>query len=169
MNTYNVMINYEGDGSTNIFIPQVGDTVVTNGRQLYIKNAPFNVIEALRQYREMMISIQLNAKQKGAFRVIDFSEIQPIKRLINERPEVTHEVPDISSVLSSGQNGPIPTIEPIKEQDYGAYVLKSGSYEGKSLREVDELGKLKQVYNGFKSRNPEVKEAIEKYYQSQVE
>lgn len=171
MNLYNVMVYYEGEGSTNIFIPGVGDTSITNGRPLYLKNASFNVVEALRQFRMMMVTIKINAKQEGAFRIIDLLNTVN-NTIINSRPreeKITES--DISNVLSSGTSGPIPTIEPLKTEesiDYGKYVLPSGSYEGKTLEEVDKEGKLKAVYNGFKSRNPEVKEAIEKYYESQV-
>ena len=97
-------------------------------------------------------------------------------KMMKERKEqkqnnVTQE--DIASILSSASNGPI-VVEPKEpeqepEIDYASYVLPSGSYEGKTLAEVDKEGKLKSVYSGFKSRNPEVKEAIEKYYASQVD
>lgn len=171
MNLYNVMVHYEGEGSTNIFIPGLGDTTITYGRPLYLKNASFNVIEALRQFRMMMVTIQINAKQEGAYRIVDLANTVN-NTIIKTRPvEEKVSEGDISAVLSSGTQGPIPTLEPLKKEettDYGSYVLPSGSYEGKTLAEVDKEGKLKAVYNGFKSRNPEVKEAIEKYYESQV-
>lgn len=174
MDLYNVMVYYEGEGSTNIFIPGVGDTTITYGRPLYLKNASFNVIEALRQFRMMMVTIKINAKQEGAFRIIDLTNTVN-HNIMSRRPveeKVSVSESDISNVLSSGTQGPIPTLEPLKTEeeniDYGSYVLPSGSYEGKTLAEVDKEGKLKSVYNGFKSRNPEVKEAIEKYYESQV-
>ena len=171
MNLYNVMVNYDGEGSTNIFIPSVGDTIITHGRPIYIKNASFNVIEALRQFRVMQISIQINAKQEGAFRIIDLGTKTPYDKLREIKPSIKEEVTesDIASVLKSGTNGPIPVPEkPKVEKDFGSYVLKSGSFAGKTLAEVDKLGKLKAVYNGYKTRNKEVKEAIEKYYESQL-
>lgn len=171
MNLYNVMVHYEGEGSTNIFIPGLGDTTITYGRPIYLKNASFNVIEALRQFRMMMVRIDIGAKQVGAYRIIDMSNTVN-NTIVKTRPvEEKVSESDISNVLSSGTQGPIPTLEPLKTEettDYGKYVLPSGSYEGKTLEEVDKEGKLKSVYNGFKSRNPEVKEAIEKYYESQV-
>lgn len=172
MNLYNVMVHYDGEGSTNIFIPGLGDTTLTYGRPLYLKNAGFNVIEALRQFRMMMVRIDIGAKQVGAYRIIDLSNTvsAQVRRSVPTEEKVTES--DISNVLSSATSGPIPTLEPLntKEEttDYGSYVLPSGSFEGKTLAEVDKEGKLKAVYNGFKSRNPEVKEAIEKYYESQI-
>lgn len=167
MNLYNVMIYYKGEGSTNIYIPGLGDTNITYGRPIYLKNASFNVIEALRQFRTMQIDIKINVDGLGAFRTVDLSSNkEPIQRLkpVNEINTVSND--DIKSILSSASNGPIPVEN--KTQDYGSYILQSGQYEGKTLKEVDEMGKLKAVYNGFKSRNPEVKAAIEKYYESQV-
>lgn len=174
MTLYNVMVSYKGEGSTNIFIPGIGDTPITNGRPIYLKNVGFNVIEALRQFRRMQIDLQINAKQEGAFRIIDMSEmVSPIRQMkpIEKVMETGVSQSDISNVLSSGSNGPIPTIEPIKEEnkvDYGSFVITSGKFEGKTLAEVDKQGKLKAVYNGFKSRNKEIKEAIEKYYDSKI-
>lgn len=173
MNTYNVMVNYEGEGSTNIYIPGLGDTTITYGRPLYLRNASFNVIEALRQFRMMQVDIQINAKQEGAFRIVDLSNTTMHNVMQNRPVEQKKEVidnNDISTVLSSGSNGPIPTLEPIKsnDTDFGSYKLPSGTYEGMTLSEVDKAGKLKSVYNGFKSRNAEVKEAIENYYKTQI-
>lgn len=171
MNLYNVMINYKGEGSTNIYIPGLGDTNIVYGRPIYLKNASFNVIEALRQFRVMKIDIQINAKQDGAFRIIDlevnktpYAKLKETHQLVKE--EVTES--DIASVFKAGTSGPIPTPEKPKTTDFGSYVLPSGSYEGKTLAEVDKMGKLKAVYNGYKNRNKEIKEAIEKYYGSQV-
>lgn len=175
MNLYNVMVNYTGEGETNIYIPSIGDTRITNGRPLYLKNASFNVIEALRQFRTMGIVLNIGVTAKGAFKIIDFNELS-YKSRTNRVPvqEVKQAVSneDISSILKAGASGPIPVevkSEQIKEEiDYAKFVLPSGSYEGKTLEEVDKEGKLKSVYNGFKSRNPQVKEAIEKYYESKV-
>ena len=176
MNLYNVMVSYKGEGYINVYIPGLGDTTIHFGKPIYLKNASFNVIEALRQYRTMSIDIKINADQKGAFRIIDLNEQLTMAKMMKERKEqkqnnVTQE--DIASILSSASNGPI-VVEPKEpeqepEIDYASYVLPSGSYEGKTLAEVDKEGKLKSVYSGFKSRNPEVKEAIEKYYASQVD
>lgn len=169
MNLYNVMVIYEGEGSTNIFIPGVGDTTITYGRPLYIKNASFNVIEALRQFRKMQVNIKINANQLGAFRVIDLGEVTPVRKVLqsNLPKEENVTTSDINSILKSGSNGPI-TVEKKEQTNYGTFKLPSGSYEGMTLEEVDKLGKLKSVYNGFKSRNKEVKEAIDKYYASKT-
>lgn len=167
MNLYNIMVRYLGEGSTNIYIPGLGDTYIVYGRPLYLKNASFRVVEALRQFRMMQIDIKINADGLGAFRTIDLSRNteKPIQMLkpANEISTVSND--DIKSILSSASKGPI-VID--SKNDAGDYVLKSGQYEGMTLKEVDKLGKLKAVYNGFKSRNPEVKAAIEKYYESQV-
>lgn len=178
MNLYNVMVYYNGEGTTNIFLPVVGDVNLVNGRPLYLKNCGFNVIEALRQFRMMMVDFKIGAKQDGAYRIIDYNDLDvPVRtnrRVVKEKVSNA----DISSVLSAGTNGPIvlnenelpqteesePTVEP-ESTDYSQYTLKSGKYAGKTLAEVDKEGKLESVYNGFKLRNPEVKEAIEKYYE----
>jgi len=118
-----------------------------------------------------MVRIDIGAKQLGAYRIVDLSNTVSVqvRRSMPTEEKVTES--DISNVYSSASNGPIPELEPLRsteETDFGSYVLPSGQYEGKTLAEVDKLGKLKSVYNGFKTRNPEVKEAIEKYYDSQV-
>lgn len=168
MDLQNVMVFYEGEGSTNIYIPGNGDTQITRGKPIYIKNANFNVIEALRTFRKMKINIKIGASSLGAFRTIDLGA-QPavVRPQVQPRQEVVTNA-DISSVLSAGTKGPI-TVEPKKETvDLGSYVLPSGKFAGKTLKEVDKEGKLKAVYNGYKKRNPEIKEAIEKYYNSQI-
>lgn len=174
MNLYNVMVTYTGEGETNIYIPGVGDTRITNGRPIYLKGAGFNVIEALRQFRVMQIDLKIGVGQKGAFRIIDLEEItspirKPISNVKKEKEPLSNA--DLDSIFKAGTNGPIPVetkeVEEVKV-DYSEYKLPSGQYEGKTLAEVDKEGKLKSVYNGFKSRNPEVKEAIEKYYEAQV-
>lgn len=71
MSLYNVMVYYNGEGYINLYIPGLGDTNIYNGKPLYLKNASFNVIEALRQYRTMSIKIEINAKQQGAYRIVD--------------------------------------------------------------------------------------------------
>lgn len=172
MNLYNVMVYYEGEGSTNIFVPGIGDTSITHGRPIYIKNADFNVIEALRQFRKMQINIKINADKLGAFRVIDLSEVHSVSKVLrNNLPkEESVTESDISAVLKSGTTGPIVLdTKPVDTTDYGSFVLPSGSYEGKTISEVDKLGKLKSVYNGFKTRNKQVKDAIDNYYKSKVE
>lgn len=169
MDLQNVMVFYEGEGSTNIYIPGNGDTQITYGRPIYVKNANFNVIEALRQFRKMGINIKIGAGPQGAFRTIDLGLSATVVRPqpVQPRQEVVTNA-DISSVLSSGTKGPI-ALEPKKEAiDYGSYVLPSGKFAGKTLKEVDKEGKLKAVYNGYKTRSPEIKEAIEKYYDSQI-
>ena len=116
-----------------------------------------------------MIDFKIGAKQDGAYRVIDFAELDA--PVMVHRPAVQKETvsnADISSILSAGQSGPIILESTEKKNDYSQYKLPSGSFEGKTLAEVDKEGKLKAVYNGFKTRNLEVKEAIEKYYESLV-
>lgn len=169
MNLYNIMVTYDGEGETNIYVPGIGDTHIVNGRPIYLKNAGFNVVEALRQFRNMKINIKIDANSKGAFKIIDLDNTKPTQRM-TPREEITSvSDTEISNILKAGTSGPIP-VEPKKEEkvDYGSYKLPSGQFEGQTLTEVDKLGKLKSVYNGFKSRNPEVKEAIEKYYESLV-
>ena len=174
MNLYNVMVSYDGEGSTNIYIPGLGDTNIVHGRPIYLKNASFNVIEALRQFRKMHINIQIGAKGLGAFRTIDLqaNTKQAVRQLTPAKDIDNVSEADIKSILSSASNGPIviedqkPKAEPTV--DYGDYKIPSGQYEGKTLKEVDSMGKLKYVYSGFKSRNPEVKDAIDKYYESQM-
>lgn len=170
MDLYNVMVFYEGEGSTNIYIPGNGDTTITYGRPVYVKNANFNVIEALRSFRKMQISIKIGVSSVGAYRTIDLGT-QPhfVKSVpIKEKEQVTNA--DISSILGSATNGPIviDNKEEDKTTDYGSYVLPSGKFAGKTLAEIDKEGKLKAVYNGYKTRNKEIKEAIEKYYNSQI-
>lgn len=171
MNLYNVMVLFKGEGYITIFIPGLGDTTINFGKPIYLKNAPFKVIEALRQYRNLHIEFRINASQQGAVRVVDYNELQSpfqSRPVVQVKQEAVTEA-ELSSVKSAGTSGPIPVEKPKQETtDYGDYVLPSGSYEGKTLKEVDKEGKLKSVYNGFKSRNPEVKEAIEKYYESQI-
>ena len=93
-----------------------------------------------------------------------------LEKTINSLPEaavieLTHYVQYLASIYST--------------KDKNAYIKPSGMIKKNgvkliddekiiTLKEVDEMGKLKAVYNGFKSRNPEVKAAIEKYYESQV-
>ena len=173
MDLYNVMVYYNGEGSTNIFVPGVGDTSITNGRPIYFKNASFNVIEALRQFRKMGIDLKINANQLGAFRIIDLAGVTHIKQLrpVEQVVETGVTQSDITNVLSSGSSGPIPTIpveKPKNTVDYSSFVIKSGKFEGQTLAEVDKQGKLKAVYNGFKNKNPEIKEAIEKYYETKI-
>ena len=171
MSLYNVMVYYEGEGSTNIFIPGVGDTGITHGRPLYIKNASFNVIEALRQFRTMQINIKINADQLGAFRVIDLNDVKPVNAILQNnlpREEKVSDL-DISAVLKSGASGPIIIDTPKPADpvvDYGSYILPSGRNKGKTLKKVDAEGKLKAVYNAIKDRNKEVADMIEKYYDS---
>lgn len=168
MDLYNVMVYYKGEGSTNIYLPCAGDTNIISGRPLYLRNCTYSVIEALRQFRDMMIDFKIGAKQDGAYRIIDFEDLDiPIrspKNKVSSKKEAVSES-EISSIISSGQSGPI-AIEQSSTINYSEYKLPSGQFEGKTLAEVDKEGKLKAVYNGFKSRNPEVKEAIEKYYDS---
>lgn len=170
MNLYNVMVTYDGEGETNIYIPGLGDTRIVNGRPLYLKNASFHVIEALRQFRRMQISIKIDAGQKGAFRIVDLGQFsKPVRKEVPVREEKTAvSDSDISSILKAGTSGPIPVEPKVEKVSYKDYKLPSGQFEGKTLEEVDKIGKLKSVYNGFKSRNPEVKEAIEKYYEELV-
>ena len=166
MDLYNVMVFYEGEGSTNIYIPGNGDTQITNGRPIYVKNANFNVIEALRSFRKMDINIKIGVGPVGAFRTIDLGVQPQVVRPVQQvKEQVTNA--DISSILSSATNGPI-VIDKPKTEDYGSYVLPSGKFAGKTLKEVDKEGKLKAVYNGYKTRSPEIKQAIEKYYDSQI-
>lgn len=168
MNLYNVMVFYEGEGSTNIYIPGNGDTTITNGKPIYIKNATMNVIEALRTFRKMKINIQIGAKATHAFRTIDLGAQPTVVR--PQQVQVTKEQvtnADITSILSAATSGPIVVDKP-KTVDYGSYVLPSGKFAGKTLKEVDKEGKLKAVYSGYKKRSPEIKEAIEKYYGSQI-
>lgn len=169
MDLQNVMVFYEGEGSTNIYIPGNGDTQITNGKPIYVKNANFNVIEALRTFRKMKINIKIGASSLGAFRTIDLAANAQVIRPqpVQPKQEVVTNA-DISSVLSAGTKGPI-VVEPKKEaNDFGSYILPSGKFAGKTLKEVDKEGKLQAVYNGYKKRNPEIKEAIEKYYNSQI-
>lgn len=174
MKLYNIMIYYKGEGSTNIYIPELGDTVITEGRPIYLKNASFNVLEAIRSFRNMGIDIKLNVGSLGAFRTVDLGESRnPVNVIKESRPTEKVDAYDIQNVLKSGSKGPIILDEePIKESlnniDYDSYVLPGGKFEGKTLLEVDKMGKLKSVYNGFKNRNPEVKEAIEKYYENHI-
>lgn len=173
MNLYNIMVYYNGEGTTNIFIPGVGDTVIGNGRPIYLKNASFNVLEAIRTFRSMGIDLKINVDSLGAFRTIDLQESRnPVNVLKETRPVEKVDADDIQSVLKAGSQGPIVLDDSVKESvstvDYDTYVLPSGKYEGKTLAEVDKEGKLKSVYNGFKTRNPEVKEAIEKYYENHI-
>lgn len=174
MNLYNVMVSYDGEGSTNIYIPGLGDTNIIHGRPIYLKNASFNVIEALRQFRKMQINIQIGAKGLGAFRTIDLqaSTKQAVRQLTPAKEIDNVSESDIKNILSAASNGPIviEDTKPLKQEtkNWSEYKLPSGQYEGKTLAEVDAMGKLKSVYSGFKSRNPEVKEAVEKYYESQM-
>jgi hypothetical protein len=165
------MVYYMGEGSTNIFIPKIGDTTITNGRPIYLKNASFNVIEALRTFRSMQIDLKINAKQDGAFRIIDFTEVNDSLKQIAKQNTVAKEQvsqEEIDSILKSGSTGPIVLESSKSDSSLGDYKLPSGQYEGKTLSEMDKAGKLKAIYSGFKSRNPEVKEAIEKYYNSVI-
>ena len=174
MNLYNIMVYYKGEGTTNIFIPGIGDTVVSEGRPIYLKNANFNVLEAIRSFRNMGIDIKINVDSLGAFRTIDLGESRnPVNVIKESRPVEKVDADDIQNVLKSGSKGPIILDEePIKESlntvNYDSFVLPSGKFEGKTLLEVDKMGKLKSVYNGFKNRNQEVKEAIEKYYENHI-
>ena len=170
MNLYNVMVYYKGEGSLNVYIPGLGETSIIYGRPLYLKNAGFKAIEALRQYRSMMVDIKIGASASGAFRIVDLAESHnPYQRQPIQEVKQAVSTNDINSILSSGTSGPIPVEKKEEKVDYKSFVLTSGSFEGKTLAEVDKLGKLKSVYNGFKSRNPEVKKAIEEYYKSLVE
>ena len=176
MNLYNLMVLFKGEGYITIYIPGIGDTTINYGKPIYLKNAPFKVIEALRQCRNLHIEFRINASQTGAVRIIDFNELQSpfqARPIIQQKQEAVTQA-EISSVRSAGTSGPIPVEEVVISEkddsniDYSKYTLPSGSFEGKTLAEVDKEGKLKAVYNGFKSRNPEVKLAIEKYYESQL-
>lgn len=195
MKTYSLMVFYDGFGSVDLYLPRKGNVKLFDNKPLFIKNAAIDVVEALREYRPLKVRFKITNKVDGAFKVIDYASISPVQGLRSQMQIVSSPEPlsngDISNILKKGSNGPISengnssisqstTPVSISQQgetgennndniNYADYIVTTGRYEGKTLKEIDEMGKLKAIYNGVKLK-PEhpTKIAIENYYKQKI-
>lgn len=71
MSTYNVRLNYTGDGELTFHLTKLGELQIYAGRDMYIKNATKEMIEQLRQYRQIGLQHSMSADIKGCYSVID--------------------------------------------------------------------------------------------------
>lgn len=117
---YNVLINYLGDNEFKFVVKKIGEVSITKTKPVYIYNADVETINHLRTLRRMLIEIVIGGKPAGAYKIYNMDDYNRENTLLNDarfisdRRGLTTAVSsnEISSILSSGSNGPIIDDEP---------------------------------------------------------
>jgi len=119
---YNVFIRYSGDDEFKFVVKKIGEVSISKNRPVYIYNADLDIIESLRLLRRMHIEVTIGAKPAGAFKIYNLEDYDrkaerlADKRVVMDRrgyEPVSND--EISSILSSANNGPIEEEPKIEE------------------------------------------------------
>ena len=111
-NKYNVLITYAGDGDFKFVVKKIGEVEISRTKPIYIYNADIDVINSLRVLKRMLINIAIGAKPTGAYKIYNMNDFDAQAKLnqtvaMPSNVQNTISNTDISSILSSGTNGPI--------------------------------------------------------------
>lgn len=117
---YNVLINYLGDNEFKFVVKKIGEVSITKTKPVYIYNADVETINHLRTLRRMLIEIVIGGKPTGAYKIYNMDDYNRENTLLNDARFVSDRrgintavsSNEISSILSSGSNGPIIDDEP---------------------------------------------------------
>lgn len=120
-NSYNILINYKGDGDFKFIIKRIGEVTITKQRPIYIYNATVEVINDLRTLRRLLLEVTIGAKPTGAYKVYDYNDYTDMpKAFVGRKPNLKNTEPmsnsDISAILKGGSKVEEPIIEETKEE-----------------------------------------------------
>lgn len=128
---YNVLVNYLGDNEFKFIVKKIGEVSISKSKPVYIYNADVETINNLRTLRRMLVEIKIGAKPTGAYKVYNMDDFDKQhdrlldSRIVQDRRGYIETVSnnEISSILSSGTNGPIieepetPVVDEPKTED----------------------------------------------------
>ena len=136
-NKYNVLVNYNGDGDFKFAINGLGEVSISKDKPIYIQNATLNTIEGLRVLRRMLIEIKIGVKPDGAYKIYNLEEVKSAKEKtakskfdFDRRGTETVSTNEISSILKSGNNGPI-----VLEEDQVVSITPTNDVEDEEIVE----------------------------------
>lgn len=174
MEKHNMLVTFQGYGSFEVVMPRYGNLRLEQGKVYYIVNAGVEVLEFLRSLYPMFVRVNVDpTKVDKADAIIDYDKLRAKTKVeANEKVNLSAEIaqPVVTSGLLQVEGEVIPpegTLTVTETvNDPAKFVWRKGKNKGKTVAELDKLGKLTAV---LRTATDEEKAVIEAYRQAKGE
>lgn len=168
MEKYEILVTFQGFGSFEVVLPLYGSLRLEQGKSYYIVNAYSDVIEFLRTLYQCFVRININpSKVEKVDLVIDYDKLRSrSNRTVEANKNINladNIVQPVSSESEEAEAVESEDSESDKSFDPAKYVWTKGKNKGRTVEELDKLGKLPAV---LRTATDEEKEVIEAYRNS---